>query len=462
MSNEPMQTSILDLTHQQTTPIFAIKLNDFDNWQRQQTQDIKNLINVFGFGKNAGSHLCLLNQQRQLEKVFCLVSNCYDFHDFALLPQQLPSGQYCLNSEDDLLVSACVKGWGLGSYRFDRYKKMSKPATLYVKNLHSLYKQAYETVQATQLVRDLINTPADDMGPTELAIEAASLAERHDANYSEVVGDDLLSKNFPAVHLIGRASFKQPRVIMLEWGKANDPLICLVGKGVCFDTGGNNVKPAGSMRNMKKDMGGAAHVLGLAQLIMRMGLPVRLKVIISAVENAIAGNAHRQGDIVTTRKGLTVEIGHTDAEGRMVLSDALSYASEFKPDLIIDFATLTGAARTALGADLPPVFSNEESFNSEILACSNEVFDPLWPMPLYQPYKQQIVPDIADLRNTGSVPMGGCITAALFLQEFVDKDIPWVHIDTFGWSLGRLGHPKGGDALGMSAMYNWISKRFGA
>ena len=374
---------------------------------------------------------------------------------------QLPKGQYVLDSADEKLQSACIIGWGLGSYTFDRYKKQKKSAELTVDNLSSKYTKAIETVKATKLVRDLINTPADDMGPIELAIEAASIAERHDAAYQEIVGDDLLKQNFPAVHLVGRASFKAPRVIELNWGKANDPLICLVGKGVCFDTGGNNVKPSTSMRNMKKDMGGAAHVLGLAQMIMRLNLPVRLKVIISAVENAISGSAHRQGDIVTTRKGLTVEIGHTDAEGRMVLSDALTYASESNPELIVDFATLTGAARVALGADLPPIFSNEESFNSEIMACSNEVHDPLWAMPLYQPYKKQIVPDIADLRNTGSVPMGGCITAALFLEEFVGENIPWVHIDTFGWSNGRPGHPKGGDALGMAAMYNWIEKRFG-
>jgi leucyl aminopeptidase len=374
---------------------------------------------------------------------------------------QLPKGSYFLDSDDSKLVAACVAGWGFGFYTFNRYKKQTQGASLSVENIETKYQYSLELVNSTKLVRDLINTPADDMGPTELSIAAASIAERHEAEFNEIVGDQLLQQNFPAVHLVGRASFKEPRVITIDWGDAKDPLICLVGKGVCFDTGGNNVKPANSMRNMKKDMGGAAHVLGLAQMIMRMKLPVRLKVVISAVENAIAGNAHRQGDIVTTRKGLTVEIGHTDAEGRMVLSDALTYACEFNPELVIDFATLTGAARVALGADLPPVFSNDVSFNTEIMACSIEVFDPLWPMPLYEPYKKQIVPDIADLRNTGSVPMGGCITAALFLQEFVEKDIQWVHIDTFGWSNGRIGHPKGGDALGMSAMYNWISKRYG-
>lgn len=455
-----MKKMISSKSNNNAIAIKPILLSKFNQWLKQQNTDIHNLVEVFNFGKVVGSHLCVLDNDRKLKMVFCLISSENNFHDFSKLPKELPNNSYYLDSDDELLMAACVIGWGFGSYFFDRYKEAPSFARLTVENLDEKYAQALETVNSTKLVRDLINTPADDMGPTELAIAAASIAQRHDASYSEVVGDDLLSQNFPAVHLVGRASFKAPRVITIDWGKANDPLICLVGKGVCFDTGGNNVKPAISMRNMKKDMGGAAHVLGLGQMIMRLNLPVRLKIIISAVENAIAGNAHRQGDIVTTRKGLTVEIGHTDAEGRMVLSDALTYASEFNPDLIVDFATLTGAARVALGGDLPPVFSNETSFNTEIMACSNEVFDPLWPMPLYQPYKKQIVPDIADLRNTGSVPMGGCITAALFLQEFVGKNIPWVHIDTFGWSNGRVGHPVGGDALGMSAMYNWISKRF--
>ena len=451
------QQSTLD-----STAIDVVSINSFEKWLQQQNKDIKNLIELFDFGKTIGSHLCVLDNNRNLQKIVCLVGGNNNPHDFSRLPLELPEGQYFIDSHDSALIAACIIGWGYGAYVFDRYKKTSNKKTiLNVENLNDKFQQAIEQVNATKLVRDLINTPADDMGPTELSDFAKNLADTHDARFDQIVGEELLTKNFPAVHLVGRASFKAPRVITLDWGKANDPLVCLVGKGVCFDTGGNNVKPAASMRNMKKDMGGAAHVLGLAQMIMRAKLPIRIKVIISAVENAISSNAHRQGDIVTTRKGLTVEIGHTDAEGRVVLSDALTYASEFKPELIVDFATLTGAARVALGAELPPVFSNEESFNFEIMACSNEVFDPLWPMPLFQAYRNQIVPEIADLRNTGSVPMAGCITAALFLQEFVGKDIPWVHIDTFGWSIGRAGHAKGGDALGMAAMYNWISKRFG-
>jgi len=458
-----MSVYISENSSENSIAIIPVTKDNYKLWLENQDAITQNTATLYGFGNKVGASLCVLNSSGELNTVICITSGSYDLHDFASLPNDLPIGKYHLESDDETLIAACIAGWGMGAYTFDRYKKASKSkATLTVENLDTQYSRAIETVKATELVRDLINTPADDMGPTELAIATASIAERHDAQYHEIVGEDLLKQNFPAVHLVGRASFKEPRVITMDWGNENDPLVCLVGKGVCFDTGGNNVKPASGMRNMKKDMGGAAHVLGLAQMIMRLKLPVRLKVIISAVENAISGNAHRQGDIVTTRKGLTVEIGHTDAEGRMVLSDALTYASEFNPELIIDFATLTGAARVALGGDLPPVFSNEEQFNTEIMDCSNEVFDPLWPMPLYAPYKKQIVPEIADLRNTGSVPMGGCITAALFLQEFVSADIPWVHIDTFGWSNGRTGHGKGGDALGMSAMFNFINKRFGA
>ena len=445
-----------------TTPIVAVEKNQFQNWVNEQDEATKNIIALYDFGNVVGSSLCLLDSKGKLKKVVCLISENNDFHDFAKLPGDLPAGDYFLQSEDEKLIHSCVVGWGFGCYFFDKYKSSDQPKSqLVVKGLATKYQKALETVQSTYLVRDLINTPADDMGPIELSEVTRQIAEQHNAKFSEIVGEDLLKQNFPAVHLIGRASFKEPRVLTMDWGKDGDPFVCLVGKGVCFDTGGNNVKPASSMRNMKKDMGGAAHVLGLAQLIMRLNLPLKIKVVISAVENAIAGNAHRQGDIVKTRKGLTVEIGHTDAKGRMILSDALTYASEFNPNLIVDFATLTGAARVALGADLPPVFSNESDCNVEIMNCSNEVFDPLWPMPLYQPYKSQITPDIADLTNSGSVPMGGCITAALFLQEFVGENIPWVHIDTFGWSNGRVGHPKGGEALGMMAMFNWICKRYG-
>lgn len=443
-------------------PITPLLKNDFDSWQQQQPEFILNQISRLNFNKSVGNHLVLLSSKGSTLEVIVIVSDSNNPHEYAKLPTELPVASYHIASENTAMVSAALVGWGLGSYQFDRYKNQKELAELSVSELKEKYQYALESINSTNLVRDLINTPADDMGPTELSDVMEKLAEDNDAKFSSIVGEELLEQNFPAIHLIGRASFKEPRLLSLQWGKANDPLVSLVGKGVCFDTGGNNVKPATGMRNMKKDMGGAAHVLGLAQMIMKLNLPIQLQVLVPAVENAIAGNAHRQGDIVKTRSGLTVEIGHTDAEGRMILSDALTYANEQNPELIVDFATLTGAARVALGADLPPVFSNELDCNTEIMSCSNEVFDPLWPMPLYQGYLSQIQPSIADLRNTGSVPLAGCITAALFLQQFIKKDTPWVHIDTFGWSNGRTGHPKGGDALGMLAMYNWIAKRFGA
>lgn len=263
------------------------------------------------------------------------------------------------------------------------------------------------------------------------------------------------------MHVVGRAATRAPRLLELTWGDKDAPLLALVGKGVCFDTGGLDLKPAAGMALMKKDMGGAAHVLALARLVMQQKLPVRLLMLIPAVENAVAGNAYRPGDVIPTRKGLSVEIGNTDAEGRVILSDALTYACENQPDLVIDMATLTGAARVALGADLPPVFSNREDVARDIQKAGDEVEDPLWTMPLYQPYRKLIESPIADINNAGKGPFGGCITAALFLEYFVEEDIPWVHIDTFGWNQAdRPGRPQGGEALGLRAVFSYLRSRY--
>ncbi len=459
-----MPDYVLAESQENTVPITPVRLADFDQWLQKQDEKTRNWVAVNRFGQQPLKHLRLHDENGHMQRVIALVGDEYNPYDFSELPNKLPLGHYRLDSEDEQLAEAAVLGWGFGAYHFDRYKqKERQPATLVVPGLKDKYREAAERVAATTLVRDLINTPADDMGPSELAAVVRDMAEKHGAGFSEIIGDELLKENFPAVHLVGRASHKQPRLIQMEWGQAGDPLICLVGKGVCFDTGGINLKPATSMRHMKKDMGGAAHVLGLAQLIMNLNLPVRLQVIIPAVENAVSANAFRQGDIVTSRKGLTIEIGHTDAEGRVILADALALAAEQQPELIIDFATLTGAARVALGPELPPIFCNTDGISSEVVACSNETHDPLWPMPLYQPYNSMITRTIADLSNVGKLSMAGCITAALFLEHFVEKDIPWIHIDTFGWNnRGIPGRPIGGEAMGMSAIYQWLKKRYGA
>ncbi|HLF32393.1 MAG TPA: leucyl aminopeptidase family protein, partial [Xanthomonadales bacterium] len=276
-----------------------------------------------------------------------------------------------------------------------------------------------------------------------------------------ITGDELLSENFPAIHAVGRASASQPRLVELSWGDANAPLLALVGKGVCFDSGGLDLKNASGMALMKKDMGGAAHALALARLVMARELPVRLLLLIPAVENSVSGNAYRPGDVIATRKGLSVEIGNTDAEGRVVLADALAYACEHQPDLLIDFATLTGAARVALGPDLPALFSNVLGLAQAILQAGEASEDPLWMMPLYQPYVEQLKSPIADLNNSSKSSYGGCITAALFLQHFVKTSTPWVHIDTFAWNQsGRAGRPEGGEALGLRAMFSYLTSRY--
>ncbi len=320
---------------------------------------------------------------------------------------------------------------------------------------------AGQLLSAQLLVRDLINTPTEDLGPAQLGDAMRKEADQFGARMSTISGVKLLTENFPAIHAVGRASEREPRLLKMEWGDDAHPMVALCGKGVCFDTGGLNLKPSTGMALMKKDMGGAAHVLALARLIMQAQLPVRLLVLIPAVENSVSGNAYRPGDVISTRKGLSIEIGNTDAEGRVVLADALAYACESDPDLVIDFATLTGAARTAMGTDLPPIFSNDISIAQAITAAGELEEDPLWVFPLYQPYNELLKSPIADLNNMGKTPFGGCITAALFLEHFVTPKTDWVHIDTFGWNqTTRPGRPLGGEALGLRAVFRYLKDRY--
>lgn len=380
----------------------------------------------------------------------------------AAIVSKLPGGDYGLDCgwEREKRLQASL-GWGLANYRFDRYKDQAgeRPALVLDEDVDA---DARRLCSAQNLVRDLVNTPTENMGPQELADAAAAVADEFGADFSVIEGLDLLTENFPAVHAVGRASTRAPRLIELTWGDTDAPLLALCGKGVCFDTGGLDLKPAAGMALMKKDMGGAAHVLALARLIMEYELPVRLLMLIPAVENSVSGNAYRPGDVISTRKGLSVEIGNTDAEGRVILSDALTYASEQNPDLVIDMATLTGAARIALGPDLPPLFSNRDEIAEGIQQAGLEAEDPLWTLPLYQPYNKMIESPIADLNNAAKSPFGGCITAALFLEHFVEKDDHWVHIDTFAWNqANRPGRPQGGEALGLRAVFRYLQQRYG-
>jgi leucyl aminopeptidase len=302
-------------------------------------------------------------------------------------------------------------------------------------------------------VRDLVNTPAEDMGPQELSDIAREQAELFGGEFDEWVGDDLLAQGFPAIHAVGRAAARPPRLIEINWGNPKHPRLAIVGKGVCFDTGGYDIKSAEGMRLMKKDMGGAAHAIALARLVMQRKLPVRLQMLVPAVENAIAGNAYRPGDVVRTRKGLTVEIGNTDAEGRVILCDAITYAVEQKPKTLVDFATLTGAARVALGPELPAMFCNDEALARRLLAASREVDDPIWRMPLWHNYRRLFDSEIADFNNSSRAGFAGAIVAALFLDNFVPGDIAWAHFDTYAWNdASRPGRPLGGEAQGLRAV----------
>jgi leucyl aminopeptidase len=348
----------------------------------------------------------------------------------------------------------------MGAYRFARYRKPGRaPARLAV-DAETL--RALESPLAgTWRVRDLVNTPTEDLGPAALSAEVMTLAQTHGAEFREWVGPQLLAENFPTIHAVGRASPNEPRLAELRWGETAHPHLVLIGKGVCFDTGGLNIKTGDGMRWMKKDMGGAAHAIALADMIMRARLPVRLTLLIPAVENAIGSNSYRPGEIIRTRAGLTVEIDNTDAEGRLVLCDALAYAAEQKPDAIVDFATLTGAARVALGPELPALFGNRDDLIAGALAAARTEHDPLWHLPLWQPYMSMLDSRSADLVNCGPSRQAGAITAALFLQQFVPHVTPWLHIDVYAWNdSDRPGRPQGGEAQGLRAMFSALKARY--
>ena len=374
--------------------------------------------------------------------------------------EALPEGTYRL---DGCSGGPAILGWLLAQHRFDRYRKPDgQPGDrILLTGDAARIDDTVRLAEAVALVRDLVNTPTEDLGPAQLQ-QAVEQVAGGGATVRVTTGDDL-AQGYPMIQAVGRAAPREraPRLIELEWGNPAHPRVAIVGKGVCFDTGGLDIKPASGMRLMKKDMGGAAHALALARLIIGARLPVRLHLLIPAVENAIAGNAVRPGDVLRSRKGLTVEVSNTDAEGRLILADALARAMEDKPELILDFATLTGAARVALGPDLPATFSNDEALVADLLEAGTAESDPLWRLPLWDGYDEMLRSDIADLDNAPEGGMAGAVTAALFLQRFVDRDTPWAHLDTFAWRpSGKPGRPKGGDALGLRAAWAMLRKRY--
>jgi leucyl aminopeptidase len=389
-----------------------------------------------------------------IAKVLAGVRDASDPWALAGLPLKLPRGAYALGKGPVTIAPEdAAFSWDLGAYRYARYKRsVRKPGNLQLE-ASARVKEGLDMAAAVRLVRDLVNTPAEDMGPQELSDVAREQAELFGGEFDEWVGDELLAQNFPAIHAVGRAAARPPRLIEINWGNPKHPRLAIVGKGVCFDSGGYDIKTAEGMRLMKKDMGGAAHAIALARLVMQRKLPVRLHMLVPAVENMIGGNAYRPGDVVRTRRGHTVEIGNTDAEGRVILCDALAYAVELKPKTIVDFATLTGAARVALGPELPAMFCNDEALAKRLVAAADAVEDPIWRLPLWRNYRRLFDSDIADFNNSGRGGFAGAIVAALFLDHFVPDDIAWVHFDTYAWNdVSRPGRPLGGDAQGLRAV----------
>ena len=443
-------------------PITVVDPAGFEQLAPSLPAATRHWLRTLGFAGAADSHALVPDAHGRLGQVFAGVARAD--HPFALsaLPSALPQGHYHL-SDQGLAMAAeqAAMSWELGAYEFDLYKPRRRDAAQLHLAPDADAQRGIALATAIAATRDLVNTPAEHMGPDELAAAARIVAKQHGAKFRQVVGDALLKQNFPAIHAVGRASTRAPRLIELQWGKPKDPLLCLVGKGVCFDSGGLDIKGPEGMRQMKKDMGGAAHALGLAALVMAMRLPVRLQVLLPTVENAIAGNAYRPGDVFKTRKGLHIEIGNTDAEGRVILCDALAYAAEGKPELIIDLATLTGAARVALGPQLPALFCRQMHTARQLVDLGLRLDDPLWHMPLWAPYKAGIESPIGDIVNTGRNAMGGAINAALFLEYFVPEQQDWLHIDLFAWNdTARAGRPVGGEAQTLRTLFTYLEQRF--
>lgn len=453
-------------TSQAALPLIALTVADYPTWLTTQSVYVKNWLAANHFQIDKAQHCLIPDETGQMTAVIFSMDVEADDNDAfwraSQLAAALPPGTYALPKEFSPEQQHHFSlAWGLVSYRFDRYKTVAAAEQVLCLPATTLQQAVENSVQAIFLIRDLINTPSEDMGPEQLAEAMRTLAVQHKAHFKACVGEALLAENYPMVHTVGRASAQVPRLLSLHWGSDMHPKVTLVGKGVCFDSGGLDLKPSRGMRLMKKDMGGAAHVLGLASMIMSAALPIQLCVLIPAVENVVAGNAYRPGDVLQTRKGLTVEVGNTDAEGRLVLADALTAACEDKPDLIIDFATLTGAARIALGTELPALFSNRDAVAAGIVAAAEKVCDPVWPMPLFKPYKRLLKSTLADLNNDGGGGYGGAIMAALFLQAFVDDDIPWVHFDLMAWNRSaQPGRPEGGEAMALRAVFAYLQATY--
>lgn len=434
-------------------PLHVVDRARFGAWRDAQPAHVRGWLEAQGFDAAPATALVLPGADGAIAGAVLAVADALDPYAYGHGPHVLPARDWALATALPANeLRALQLGWGLGAYRFSRYKAAVRaPARLLAESLEP---GVADVLAASVCVRDLVNTPTQHMGPDELENTVCELSERFGARIHVVSGDDLIAHNFPAIHAVGRASHRAPRLIRLDWGDAAHPHVAIVGKGVCFDTGGLDIKPADGMRNMKKDMGGAAHAIALAELVMAEALPLRITLLVPAVENAIGPDALRPGEVIATRSGLSVEIDNTDAEGRLILGDALVHAAEEAPALVLDFATLTGAARIALGPDLPALYANDDTLAARVLEHGATLRDPLWRMPLWKPYARYFTSTIADIANSGPSRMGGSITAALYLERFVPPAQKWLHVDVYSWNdADRPGRPAGGEAQGLRAMH---------
>ncbi|MBR2818930.1 MAG: leucyl aminopeptidase family protein [Reyranella sp.] len=444
-------------------PLQFVSQSKWVGWLKAQSAARRGWIESLGIAGAPGDLVTLPGGDGKAAGAVLVISDKPTLWDFGALATRLPPGIWRF-ADDTSPVSPtdAAVAIGLGAWRFDRYrskKGKAGPRLLWPQGADKA--RATAIIEAVSLARDLITTPSSDMGPAELAAAVQKVGKAHKATVKVIVGDALLKQNYPMVHAVGRASTRAPRLIDLTWGRARDPKVTLVGKGVCFDTGGLDLKPASGMLTMKKDMGGAATVLAVAAMVMAAKLRVRLRLLIPAVENSVSGNAFRPLDVVPTRKGISVEIGNTDAEGRLILCDALHEGASEKPAMMVDCATLTGAARVALGTDLPALFCNDETLASQLLAQGEAVTDPVWRLPLFAGYRRLLDSKVADINNVSSGGFGGAITAALYLKEFVPDDVPWAHIDMMAWNnSSRPGRPEGGEAQAARAIFAAIEKKF--
>jgi leucyl aminopeptidase len=479
-----MNPFLTDTISSADVPVFAMQVQDYSTWLHHQEKAVTRWLETTGFVPKIGEIAVIPASDGGLRGVVLILAPEHNLWYWAALVERVPEGftyyhlpyqgakdkkssklsakKSSLQHENDKEV---ILGWLLGTYRFTKYKTATRGfASLRIAKKSTAAQEAIEMAEAIFLVRDLINRPANDLTPSALAKAAKKLAKRFDAEYHEIRGEELIKKNYPTIYLVGKAAEEEPRLVDLRWNQTAQhlPLITLVGKGVCFDSGGLNIKTGSGMVLMKKDMGGAAAALGLAQMIMQSKLAVRLRVLLPIVENSIAGNAFRPQDVVVTRKGISVEIGNTDAEGRLILCDALAEADAEKPDLLLDMATLTGASRVALGPDIPSFFTPAEGLAKAIEQAALEMNDPVWRLPLWHGYDEYLTSSVADINNAGSSGYAGAITAALFLNRFVTETTNWVHVDMMAWNVSsRAGRPVGGEAQALRTLFHFLKVHYG-